>query len=717
MPTEPPDSPQAPAPPAPPAPPPSVNPPTQSQTGNLLAPGQASVQGTVTGQTGQDTQTGVAATFGLPAFNDSHSQQIQLGIYNTGIVGQLQNNIVTSKHDATPGQDDAKQHSVLINAQLSMNPKLAEQLGVNVEQDWGGKDPSRPKYQLVEQVYGINDAGAQVGPVQGTGQTVGGSVLGQRNYGITDDVNPKYSLGIEVKMQGTHIDGGKVNEFMATGGVVASKNWTLNNGATVVTVGGVVYGGVKEDYHAGPHTGGVQPVVGGGLVVGVAFGGSNPPPKSDHDEQKKDEPAKIVETTVKGIVSKVDTEHDKLIMDVGGGRTEEYKLSKLRNDATDPKEFDKSMKWGERVDITTTQSGRSHISQDYGGDNDWRKGDLMKRAQSLPNGDLKIDNLTMHKELGDLYKPFMSRPATSEQSETELLNQLNDNASGKTPMVQGHAANTTPDFSRGSGNLPKPAVHMAADGKGGERTAVNVPGGTFTGMEDKNGITTIHYKLGGRDLAMSVPSTVGGYGKDPNNPYNEHSIDTALAGGLAPQAARDLVKEGTKNLVRDLDKQSDPVPFSSPNGTTAQDLLKRTTFDPKTGDLHIGNLEIKKDAALPFLKELANEGPRDPEFVARVERLADSKTPHDIDLAKTKAAVLQARDAEGFGEPPNPVKLAFQNLKEGEKFDLKIDKDNAKLVNQTERIQTPIHSYGIDDPQPAPPERGRGHQLVHGGPG
>jgi hypothetical protein len=661
--------------------PPSVNPQTVSQTANLPSPGQSSVQVTGAAGKGQDPSLGAAVTVGLPAFSEKNSASLQLGVSNTGYSGQLQGSRYWDR-DAT------SQKSVLVNAQLSMNPKLAAGLGVNFEQDWGGDNAQRPKYQLVEQVYGSGDKNAQIGSVSGTGYTGGVSVLGQRNFGLTNDLNPKYTLGIEVKVQGTRLAEGGVDQFLTTGGAVAAKNWTLNNGSTVVSVGANVYGGVEK--HDGSSS--VHGVYGGGLTVGVAFGGAPATPAA-HEEQKE-EPARIVETTVHGIVANVDREHDKLVMDIGSGKTQEFSLSKLRTDAAD-------------------------ISADLGRDDEWRKADLVKRAQVLPNGDLKIDNLTVQGDVGHDYKKWLTKPYDkSNQAEHEIIDGIEKGAFDKQPTTLGTGPDD-PDFSRGSSKLPKLGVHMAADGKGGERGALAMKGCTFTSIDDKDGVTTVHYKLGGRAMAISMPDTVGGYGKDPANPYNTPSIEAAFKTGLAGQDARDIALTGAKNLVRDLDAKNGPTPLESPNGTTGRDLLKRMTFDEKTLDVHIGNLTLKQDVAAYYLRALSSEGPKDPELIARVERLADSKQPTEIDLAKTRDSAIKARDALGFGEPPNPLKTAFSNLKENEKFDFNIDPkhDAAKLINRTENVETPIHSYGVDPQAPVPPQREHSRQLTHGGPG
>jgi hypothetical protein len=668
-----------------------------SQTASLLSPGQASVQLGGAGARGQGGSGSVAITAGLPAFSEKNSATLQLGVANTGVSGQLQG----SRYF---GRDDTSQSSVLVNASLGMNPKLAGGLGVNVEHDWGGTDPQRPKYQVIGQVYGSGDRNASIGTATGTGYTGGVSGLGLVNAGITRDLNPKYTIGVEVKVQGTHISESSVDQFMATGGIVAARNWTLDNGSKVVSVGATAFAGREE------HQGSGHLTYGGGLTVGIAFGSQPAPPAH---EEKKEEAAKVVEVKTSGLVQEVDREHDRLVMDIGAGRTQEFKLSQLRADATDAKKFDASMQHGERLDITTS-SGRSHVSQDYGRDDEWRKADLVKRAEVQPNGDLKIGNLTARGDVGSDYKHWLAKPY--DKNDNAIIDDLEKGASSKQPTELGTAPDAA-DFSRGSQKMPKLAVHMAADGKGGERGALAMKGCTFTGMDEKDGVTNIHYKIAGRDQAISIPSTVGGYGNDPANPYNTPSIEGALKGEPVKQEAREVAQAGAKNLVRDLDAGHGPIPLQSPNGTTGRDLLKRATFDEKTLDVQIGNLTLKKDVAAYYLRELSNN--KDPEFVARVERLSNAKEPTEIDLAKTRDSAVKAREAIGFGEPPNPIKVAFSNMKENEKFDFSVDakNDSAKLINRTENVATPIHSNGVESQQPVPPQHERGRQLVHGGPG
>jgi hypothetical protein len=679
--------------------PPGVSPPTVSQTASLLSPGQASVQTGVAGARGQGTSVTGAITAGLPAFSEQNSATIQLGVGNTGVSGQLQGSRYW-------GRDETSQSSVLVSANLGMNPKLAAGLGVNLEHDWGGTDPQRPKYQVIGQIYGSDDRNATIGSASGVGYTGGVSGLGLVNSGITRDLNPKYTIGVEVKAQGTHISEGSVDQFLSTGGVVAARNWTLDHGSTVVSVGATAYGGVDV------HQGSVHGVYGGGLTVGVAFGG--PPAAPAHEPEKKEEPAKVVEVTAKGLVQTVDREHDRLVMDIGAGRTQEFKLSRLRNDAADAKEFDAAMQHGRRIDITTTSSGRSHISHDYGRDDEWRKADLLKRAEIQPNGDLKIGNLTAHGDVGSDYKHFLAKPY--DKTDNAVIDDLEKDASAKQPTELGRPQDAA-DFYRGSQKMPKLAVHMASDGKGGERGALAMKGCTFTGIDEKDGIATVHYKIAGRDQAISMPSTVGGYGRDPANPYNTPSIEGALKGEPVKQEAREVALAGAKDLVRNLDAGHGPIPLQSPNGTTGRDLLKRATFDENTLDVHIGNLTLKKDVAAYYMRALSNE--KDPEFVARVERLSNAKEPTEIDLAKTRDSAVKAREALGFGEPQNPIKVAFSSLKENEKFDFSIDQKNdaAKLVNRTENLATPIHASGVEAQQPVPPQQERSRQLVHGGPG
>lgn len=695
--------------------PPSVNPQTQSQTANLPNADQGSVQTTVSAGNNQSPTVGVAATAGLPAFSDKNSAQVQLGVTTsrgtpgtTGESVQLQG----SRYWIPDKDDPNAQHSVLVSAQLAMNPKLAAGLGLNYEQDWGGDNRQRPAYQRVEQVYVQGDANAQIGSVSGTGQTVGLSALRQWNLGLTNDLNPKYSLGLEVKVQGTKLEQNGVEQFMATAGAFASKNWTLDNGGTVISVGASVDVGATETPRHG-----VERIEGGGLVVGIAFGGPEKPRRPAGDEQPE-EPGRIVETTSMGIVREVDREHDRVVLDVGSGVALSYKLSKLRDDAVDPKDFEASMQRGERIDITTTAGGHSHIMQDYGREDEWRKTELLKNSHVEENGDLKIGNMTVKADLANGYKRWLAQPY--DKADQDLIEDTEKAALDKTSHLVIGESPGEPDYSRGSSNLPQLGVHMAADGKGGVRGAgLDMKGATFAGMEDKDGITTVHYTVGGRAQAISMPDTVGGFGKDPANPYNTQAIDDAFKTGVAGQPAREVALAGAKNLVRDLDAGHGPIPLESPHGATAQDLFKRMTFDEKTYDVHIGNLTLKQDVAAYYLRTLSTEPGKDPEFIARIERLADSQQPTEIDLAKTKEAALKERDAQGFGEPPNPIKAAFSSLKENEKFDFSIDAKNdaAKLVNRTENIQTAIHSDRVEEPQPVPPQPERSRQVVHAGPG
>jgi len=695
--------------------PPSVNPQTQSQTANLPNKDQGSAQTTVSVGNNQSPTVGVAATAGLPAFSDKNSAQVQLGVTTsrgtpgtTGESVQLQG----SRYWIPDANDPNAQHSLLVSTQLSMNPKLAAGLGLNYEQDWGGDNRQRPAYQRVEQLYVQGDANAQIGSVGGTGTTVGLSALRQWNEGLTNDLNPKYSLGIEVKVQGTRLEQNGVEQFMATAGAFASKNWTLDNGGTVISVGASVDAGVTETPHHG-----VEKIEGGGLVVGIAFGGPEKPRHHAGDEQSE-EPGRVVETTCMGIVREVDREHDRVVLDVGSGVALSYKLSKLRDDAVDPKEFDASMQRGERLDITTTAGGHSHVTQDYGRDDEWRKGELLKSARAEPNGDLTIGNMTVKADLANGYKRWLAQPY--DKADQDLINDTEKAALDKTSHLVIGENPSEPDFSRGSSSLPKLGVHMAADGKGAVRGAgLDMKGATFTGMDDKDGVTTVHYTIAGRPQAISMPDTVGGFGKNPANPYNTGSIDDAFKTGVAVQPAREAALAGAKNLVRELDAGHGPVPLELPRGTTAQDLFKRMTFDEKTYDVHIGNLTLKQDVAAYYLRTLSTEPGKDPEFIARIERLADSQQPTVVDLAKTKEFALKERDAQGFGEPPNPIKAAFSSLKENEKFDFSIDAktDAAKLTNRTENLETTIHPDRVEDPQPVPPQQQQhSRQIVHTGP-
>src|ERR1700722_16435892 len=120
--------------------PPAPSPPSTSQTSSLLAPGQRSVQ--VGGSVGSNPAGtgpvqpggGVTVQVGIPGFNDKHQAQLNLGVTNTGVGVGAQNAI-------TLHQGDTSQQTLLINTQLSMNPKLAAGLGINAEQDWGGDHP------------------------------------------------------------------------------------------------------------------------------------------------------------------------------------------------------------------------------------------------------------------------------------------------------------------------------------------------------------------------------------------------------------------------------------------------------------------------------------------------------------------------------------------------------------------------------------------------
>jgi hypothetical protein len=604
--------------------------------------------------------------------------------------------------------DPNAQHSGLVNVQLAMNPKLAATLGFNYEQDWGGDNRQRPEYQLVEQVYGVEDGNAQIGSVSETGRTGGVSALALINRGLSNDLNPKYSLGIEVKVQGTKIEQNGVEQFMATAGAVASKNWTLDHGGTVISVGASVDVGATDTPRHG-----VERIEGGAIVVGVAFGG---PEKSRHEKQPE-EPAHIVETTSLGIVREVDPKGDRVVLDVGSGIELSYKLSKLRSDALDPKEFDASMQRGERIDLTTTAGGHTRVTQDYGRDDEWRKAELLKSARAEENGDLTIGNMTVRADLANGYKRWLAQPY--DPADHDLIESTEKAALDKASHLELGESPGEPDFSRGSSNVPKLGVHMAAEGKGAVRGAgLDIKGATFTGMEDKDGITTVHYTVAGRPQAISMPDTVGGFGKDPANPYNTQAIDDAFKAGVAGQPAREVALAGAKSLVREMDAGRGPVPLESPRGTTANDLFKRMTFDEKTYDVHIGNLTLKQDVAAYYLRTLATDAGKDPEFVARIERLADSQQPTEIDLAKTKESALKERDAQGFGEPPNPIKAAFSSLKENEKFDFSIDAKNdaAKLINRTENEGTTIHSDRVEEPQPVPPQLERSRQVVHAGP-
>jgi hypothetical protein len=580
------------------------------------------------------------------------------------------------------------------------------------------------------------------------------------NQGLSKDrLNPEWSLGVEVVAKGMAPHAGpEADRFLAAAGVVVQKNFSIAGGAIDLSASVVGHAGVI----GGPT--GHRPYADATLSVGGSFD-LTPGPK--HEPPKPEAPKDV--TAYKGIVAEVDPGKDRLVMYLGDDPTghpayKEFKLSAMRSHdpahfADDAKAFDHATRRGERIDITDT-GGALKITNDLGPQNAWLKEDLLKRAQSLPNGDLKIDNLTIHNDEAGFYKAWLARPAGP--NDGDLIDNLQKaadvrsdartewpaiakkaaelgitdvyswpaNADGRREL--GNVADGTPDFSRGSGDLPSPKVHMAADGKGGERgLGLFMKGCTLVDKVDKDGVTTYHYKHAGRDGAISVPDTVGGFATSPSNPYNNAAIDAGMQPPYPATAGREAAQLGAKDLLRSLDSARGPVSLAPAGDPSAfNKLLGQMRYDPNTKDVQIGGLTIKGDAAGFYLKVIQEEGPRDPELVARLQRFADSKQPVVIDLAKTREMAFKERDQLGFGEPPNPVKVGMDRVQAGSTFDLTVaadkadpknrSKDTATLVDYGPKdqprevpLQTQIHSYGAAEPQAQPQRHQPGREAVH----
>jgi len=693
-----PDATPDPPPNQPAAPPPPITTPQASQ----LSPGHTSagVSVGVTGQPGQ--QPGTVTTTAQAGLGKAGPVSVAGQFSHTDTpAGQV--NTVQGQETVVLGGSNTTQHNALFTQGLTLDPKAAASLGVGYEYDWGGDNPNRPKNQLGANVSGAEVKGGQVGKVTGDGHTVTGSVAFFSNSGLNGrDLNPVNFVGVEGKVGATTIRGpaGGATDLNTSAAVIVGHNKTFDGGDKVASVSVSAFGGI--DHQGGQK--GVTPYGGATVNVGISWGGSKDKPKEHVPEPDypKPEPSHLA-----GTVREVDQDKDLLRLDVGQGVVNEYKLSDFRAHTDDQKAFDQALQHGHVVDIAVRDDGHNSVSDLGPARNDAQaKADLLARATVQPNGDMQIGSLTVRKEMADLYKPWMAAPAGNDDH--ELIDQLSTLADKKEPTTFGRddAREEPGAHAPLNAQAPKLGVHLSADGSGPMRgPGLQLKGCTVESVEDRNGVTTVNYTQGGRRGSMSVSDTAGSFGNSKDNPYGAPGIEAALHGDAkSAGSAREMGLNGAKDALRGLDASrpgaSANEPLASPKGTTAQDLFKRATLDDK-GDVHIGNLTMKKEVAGFYLKAMNEEGPRDPEMIARIERLADDKRPTEVNLANTKEAALKARDAMGFGDPQNPLKEPLSKLEPGQKFDLTIDRSGtATLANPVQELK--IAPDGRVDARPAP---------------
>ena len=620
-------------------------------------------------------------------------------------------NSVQGQETVVVGGDNTTQHSLLFTQGLTMNPKLAKSLGVGYEYDWGGDNPNRPKYQVGVAASGGEVRDGQVGKVTGDGHTATGSVAFFSNTVSGQDLNPSKFVGVEGKFTGTEIRGpaGGAVDLNASAALIVGLNKKLDGGDKILSVSASGVAGL--DHVSGGH--GATPYAAAMVNVGVSWGGT-PKKHESPDKPELAEPPKPEPTHVAGTLREVDKDKDLIRLDMGRGVVNEYKLSEFRNKTDDPKAFDAAMQHGHFVDIAVRDDGKNSISDSGPVRNDAQaKAEMLAQATVKPNGDMQIGNLTVRKELADYYKPWLAAPAGKDDH--ELIDQLSTLADKKEPTTFGRDDGPEAPGAHAPMNAatPKLGVHMNADGTGPARgPGLQLKGCTVDSVEDKHGVTTVNYTLGGRHAALSVSDTAGSFAHSKDNPYNTQGIEGALRGDeKSAGASKEMALNGIKDAVRGLDASrpgaSASEPLASPKHTTAQDLFKRATTD-EHDNVHIGNLTIKKEVAGVYLKAMNETGARDPELIARIERLADDKHPTELNLANTKEAALKARDAMGFGDPANPLKEPLSALKPGEKFDLSIDRNGVgALVNRSENQELKIQPDGRVDSRPV-----QAHELA-----
>ena len=657
------------------------------------------------------------------------SGALQFGHTDTPGVGGV--NSIGSQQTIVLGGTNTSQHNLLFTQNLTLDPKIAAQLGVGYEYAWGGDNPNRPKYMLDGAASGGTVRDGQVGNVTGDGHTatVGGAftvnqVDGQR-------LNPKSFTSLELK--GTEVDvhgpGGHATQLSGTATIVEGVNIPLDKQhENILTVGVDAFAGGADSGN------GVKGFAGGGVYAGISFGAPPAPPKHEqpesHAASQFDGPdPKPSETHLRGTVREVDAKQDLAVIDIGGGVIATRKLSELRANTDDKNTFDQAMQHGRNVDIVTRADGHNSVTDEgRAKDEVQAKRDLLRDTTVNAKGELQIRNVTVAKDHAEDFKAWLAAPSTYKDGtfppgEQKLIEQLDTLADKREPTKIGHGeVRQEPGAHAPPGAKPPHlGVHMTADGSGPMRGAgMQLKGCTVESVEDKGGVTTVSYTQGARHGAFSVSDTAGSFANSKDNPYNTPGIDAALKNDPhASVASNQIAMRGVNDTLRSLDAARPGAtpnePLASPKGTTGNDFLRSATIDAKQ-DLHIGNLTVKSEVAGFVLKAINEQGPRDPEMIARIERLAESKNPTELNLANTKEAAVNARDAAGFGDPANPLREPLNKLEPGQKFDLSVDRSGAAtLVNRDEQQQMKIQPDGRVETRPTPtPELARqpaGHAL------
>lgn len=672
------------------------------------------VSGTGSSQRGQGAS--VTTTAGEGVFKAGPvSGAVQFGHTDT-TSGPV--NSVGAQQTIVLGSTNTSQHNLLFTENLTLDPKIAAQLGVGYEYAWGGDNPNRPKYMLDGAASGGTVRDGQIGSVTGDGHTatVGGALTVNQVDGLR--LNPKSFTTLEVK--GTEVDvhgpGGHAKQLSGTATLVEGVNIPLDKEHDkILTVG-------ADAFVGGADSGaGVKGFAGGGVYAGISWGGKPAPPKHEqpesHAASQVDGPEpKPSETHLRGTVRDVDAKHDLAVIDLGEGVIATRKLSELRSNTDDKNAFDQAMQHGQKVDIVTRDDGHNSVtSEGREKDEVHAKADLLRDSTVNVKGELQIRNVTVAKEHAEEFKSWLAAPATNKDGtfppgEQQLIEKLDTLADKREPTQVGHGeVLEEPGAHAPPGARPSHlGVHMTADGSGPMRGAgMQLNGCVVEKVEDKGGITSVSYTQGARHGHFSVSDTAGSFANSKDNPYNTPGIDAALKNDPhASVSSNQIAMRGVNDTLRSLDAARPGAnanePLASPKGTTGNDLFRQATIDAKQ-DLHIGNLTVKSEVAGFVLKAINEQGPRDPEMIARIERLAESKNPTELNLANTKEAAVKARDAAGFGDPANPLREPLGKLEPGQKFDLSVDRSGAAtLVNRDEQQQMKIAPNGLVETRPVP---------------